>query len=51
MLNQDQTQFILEAISYYMNGDSFDYINNDEEVVMTAADIQQLVEDLQQRRY
>ena len=51
MLSQDQTHFLLECVKFYLDGESFDFTNEYDEVILSKEDIQQLIEDLKERKF
>ena len=51
MLSQDQTHFLLECIKHYMGGKSFSFTDGHGEVILYKEEINQLIEDLKERKF
>ncbi len=51
MLSQDQTHFLLECVKFYMNDEKFSFDDEVGNVILSYDEIQQLVEDLKERKF
>ena len=51
MLGQEQTHFLLETIKFYMNGQKFSFDDEVGDVILSYDEIQQLIEDLKERKF
>lgn len=50
-LSQDQAQFLMECIRYYMNREEFDYKDEEDNVLLTYDQINELYRDIQDRKF
>ena len=51
MLSQDQTHFLLECVKFYMNDQKFSFDDEVGNVILSYDEIQQLIEDLKERKF
>ena len=50
-LSQDQAQFLMECIRFYMNREEFDYKDEEDNVLLTYDQINELYRDIQDRKF